>query len=408
MSELMSKRVLETKIIFYALSFLSMFGMGFVGATYATFLTSYGLDRLAMNTVNTFFMLALFAGELPTGAIADVFGRKNACILAFAIRATGMVIYGFSHSFWAFVFAEVISGIGLTFENGALQAWAVDRVKHSGGEETLEGIYKRKAQMKLLGAITGSMSGAAISTHGLVLPWFCGAAVLYLASILIAIVMREEYFEKKNYSFESGIRSFAQTISGGLRFGMKSSVIQFLFIANAVFMFAVQAPNMFWQLYFKPHIQSQVYFGIIHTLALTAMFVGTSYSTKIAAKIGCERKCILASFVFTGVWLGISGLIPFFVISLPAFLLHELGRGLFDPIKDNYLNKNIPSSQRATLDSLQSTARHVGSVSGLLASGMIATSVSDGMSWVVSGAVLILGGIVLYTRIYIRENNGTS
>lgn len=401
----MSKRVNETLAIFYTLSFLSMFGMGFVGATYATFLTSYGLDRLAMNTVNIFFMIALFMGEVPTGAIADVFGRKNACILAFAIRATGMVIYGFSHSFWAFVFAEVISGIGLTFENGALQAWAVDRLKHWDGEHAIERIYRRKAQWKLLGAISGSIIGAAISTYGLALPWFFGAGVLYFVSIFIAVGMQEEYFKKKSYSFTGKCIAFKQAISDGVRFGMKSSVIQFLFIANAVFMFAVQAPNMFWQLYFRPHVPSQVHLGIIHAVALAAMFAGATYSMKIAAKIGCERRTILLSFVITGIWLGISGLFPIFAVALPAFILHEFSRGIFDPVKDNYLNKHIPSESRATLDSLQSTTRHIGAVAGLLISGLLAASTSDGTSWVVSGAVLACGAIALAMRM---KSNTTS
>ncbi|MEK7648524.1 MAG: MFS transporter [Patescibacteria group bacterium] len=404
----MSRRVIETKAIFYTLSFLSMYGMGFVGATYATFLTSYGLDRLAMNIVNVFFMITLFMGELPTGAIADVFGRKTACVLAFSIRATGMVIYGFSHSFWAFVLAEVIAGIGLTFENGALQAWAVDRLKHSGGHDAIDVIYQRKAQMKLLGAMAGGICGSLVSMHGLSLPWFWGAGILYCTSILVFVVMKEEYFEPKKYSWTDGFKAFRNTIVEGLHFGLKSPVIQFLFIANAVFLFATQAPNMFWQLYFKPAIHAQYQYGFIHFTALAAMFAGSTYAFRIAKWIGCEQRAILVSFVFTGIWLGLAGLIPLIGISLPAFILHELGRGLFDPIKDKYLNANIPSEKRATLDSLQSTTRHIGSITGLLVSGIIATTMSDGASWMISGIVLIVGGLAVYVRIRVRETNGTS
>lgn len=404
----MSKRVIETHILFYVLSFLSTFGMGFVGATYATFLTSFGLDRFAMNTVNIFFMITLFCGELPTGAIADVFGRKTACILAFTIRATGMVIYGFSHSFWAFVLAEVIAGIGMTFENGALQAWAIDRLKHSDGEDTINVIYRRKAQLKLTGAIVGSMCGAVVGMAGLALPWFCGAGVLYAASIATVVLMREEYFEKKRYSFAEGLQAFRTTISNGLQFGFKSPVIQFLFIANAAFLFAVQAPNMFWQLYYKPFIAPHAHYqyGLIHGCALAGMFIGTMFAARVAARLGCEKKALLASFAFIGIWLAVAGALPIFAISFPAFILHEIGRGMFDPIKDKYLNDNIPSENRATLDSLQSTTRHIGSVAGLFVSGIVGTFISDGAAWIMSGAILIACAIVLSMRI--RTTSGTS
>ena len=404
----MSKQAIETHVLFYTLTFLSMFGMGFVGATYATFLSSYGLDRLSMNIVNTFFMITLLLGEVPTGAIADVFGRKRACVMAFAIRAAGMVVYGFSYSFWAFVLAEVISGIGLTFENGALQAWAIDRLKHFEGEDTVLLLYERKAQFKLLGVICGGLSGAYIGRHDLTLPWFCGAGILVLTSILTLCIMREEYFEAKKYSFINGVKAFSSTISEGLHFGMKSSAIQFLFAVNAVLMFATQAPNMFWQLYFKPHASSQIHLGIIHVCMMTAMFVGATYGLRFATKVGCDRRAILVSLLFVGFLLAIAGAVPFFILSLPAFMLHEIGRGMFEPIKDKYLNANIPSEMRATLDSLQSTTRYIGAALGLLVSGLIATRMSDGASWVVSGAILALGATVLYLRLRLRTTNGTS
>lgn len=338
-----------------------------------------------------------------------MFGRKTACILAFSIRATGMVIYGFSHSFWEFVIAEVIAGIGLTFENGALQAWAIDRLKHSGGHDTIEAIYQRKAQLKLMGAIVGSMCGAIVGTANLAWPWFCGAGVLFLTSIATAILMREEYFEKKRYSFTQGLHAFRTAISDGLQFGLKSPAIQFLFIANAAFLFAVQAPNMFWQLYFKPYISVHAHYqyGLIHACALGGMFLGTSIAAKIVKRFGSERKAILASFGFVGIWLAVAGALPIFAICFPAFILHEIGRGLFDPIKDKYLNPRIPSESRATLDSLQSTTRHIGSVAGLFVSGIVAARFSDGASWILSGVILIIVTSVLALRMRM-DTSGTS
>ncbi len=142
--------------------------------------------------------------------------------------------------------------------------------------------------------------------------------------------------------------------------------------------------------------------------ALSAMFIGSTFAARIATKVGCERRAILGAFMFIGLWLAVSGMVPIFAISLPAFMLHEVGRGIFDPVKDKYLNAHIPSDKRATLDSLQSTTRHMGSITGLLASGLIATHYSDGISWCIAGAVLIIGAILLNMRINMRTQERTS
>lgn len=396
----MNRKVVETHGLFYGLVFLSALGMGFVGSTYATFLTSHGLDRLAINLVNIFFMATLFVGELPTGALADVFGRKRACIIAFFVRACGMIIYGLSHSFWAFVIAEIICAVGLTFENGALQAWAIDRLNHYEGGHTVDMLYRRKAQLKLAGVIMGGLCGAYISSSGLALPWFYGATVLLGTSIMVYACMREEYFSSTSYSVKNGVRILVQTMHHGLMTGMANPTIQFLCITNLLFFFAVQAPNMFWQLYFKPHVTSQMQYGYIHMGALLAMVIGSTYALNIATKVGSERKTILYSFAYIGVWLAFAGMASSAFVSIPAFMMHEIGRGLYDPIKDKYLNANISSEQRATLDSFQSMTRHVGSVAGLFVSGIIASCMTDGISWIASGIVLIIGAMAMYWRMY--------
>lgn len=401
----MTNKIVETHGLFYGLTFLSALGMGFVGSTYATFLTSHGLDRLAINLVNIFFMATLFVGELPTGALADVFGRKRACILAFIVRACGMIIYGWSHSFWAFVIAEIVCAVGLTFENGALQAWAVDRLNHCGGKHTVDMLYRRKAQLKLTGVIVGGLCGAFISNNSLALPWFYGAAVLLVTSCIAWVCMREEYFAATSYSFKGGVRALLQTMHYGLSIGIVNPAIQFLCITNLLFFFAVQAPNMFWQLYFKPHVTSQMQYGYIHMGALLAMVIGSTYALNIAARVGSERKTILFSLAYIGVWLAFAGVASSAFVSIPAFMLHEIGRGLYDPIKDKYLNAHIPGEQRATLDSFQSMTRHIGSVAGLFVSGIIATCTTDGISWIVSGIVLVIGAMAIYWRMCGGLNN---
>src|ERR1019366_4447354 len=101
---------------------ISAFGASLLSATYVTFLISKGLNLLEVNLVNFVFFATLFVFEIPTGAFADVFGRKLSFILSCFLFSLGMFLYAIATSFWGFALAEGVAAVGATFASGAFQA----------------------------------------------------------------------------------------------------------------------------------------------------------------------------------------------------------------------------------------------------------------------------------------------
>jgi predicted MFS family arabinose efflux permease len=81
-----------------------------------------------------------------------------------------------------------------------------------------------------------------------------------------------------------------------------------------------------------------------------------------------------------------------------AFLLHEFGRGMFTPVKQNYMNNRIESKKRATLLSLESMFTKLGAFTGLLISGFLANSFGINKTWLFSGLLFFIG-IIIFLRI---------
>jgi MFS family permease len=75
--------------------------------------------------------------------------------------------------------------------------------------------------------------------------------------------------------------------------------------------------------------------------------------------------------------------------------LHEVGRGLFAPLRDAYVNDSIPEGERATLLSCGSLPSHFGAMIGLLISGAVALRFQVGPTWIASGAVMIVLTLVV-------------
>ena len=74
--------------------------------------------------------------------------------------------------------------------------------------------------------------------------------------------------------------------------------------------------------------------------------------------------------------------------------LHEVGREIFTPLKQNYLNNQITAKHRATMLSLDSMLMKVGSFVGLLLCGWLANRYSIRLAWLFSGLILLTAAIL--------------
>jgi DHA3 family tetracycline resistance protein-like MFS transporter len=105
------------------------FGLFFM--LYATIASVYriqtvGLDPLQLVLVGTALELAILIFEVPTGVLADTYGRRRSVIIGFLLIGAGFSFEGAVPVFAAVLIAQLVWGMGYTFVSGALQAWIAD------------------------------------------------------------------------------------------------------------------------------------------------------------------------------------------------------------------------------------------------------------------------------------------
>ena len=369
--------------------------MSFIIATYVLFLLSRGLNLFEANLVNVVFMATLFFAEVPTGAIADTWGRKASFIAACILMGGGMFLYYASHSFWGFALAEAVAAVGGTCATGAFQAWLVDTLRHHGYEGSLDKVFTREQQVRQLATLGGAVAGTYLGSVDLALPWLAGGAMFMLTAGVASLTMREDYFERQRLTLKSGLASMRKTMTKSVRYGFKHSGVRFLLILGFALFFATQGPNMQWQPRFAGYISDKAMLGWFWVAMSLAMLLGASIAKWFLRQVqGEERHALLGAQILIGVCILLSG----FWIALPMvlvfFLLHEVGRGMYRPLKDAYLNRDIPSRERATLISLEAMANHVGALLGLVVSGAVAEYVSIRAGWMISGSLLAASAVI--------------
>jgi len=81
--------------------------------------------------------------------------------------------------------------------------------------------------------------------------------------------------------------------------------------------------------------------------------------------------------------------------SLLFFYIHEVGRGMLRPLRDAYLNNNIDSDAKATILSITNVSHHLGGMTGLFLSGVLAQQGLIPRAWIFSGTTLAIATVVI-------------
>ena len=371
---------------FLFLAFATRLALAFSFATYVMFLISRGATLFEISLINMSFMIAIALAEIPTGIFADLFGRKRSFLVSSLIMALGLLIYFFSGNFFLFVTAEVITGIGMTFRSGALEAWVVDAVAESGDNITNDRIFSSEGIAKNAANIIGGLAGAYMGNIDLAYPWLAGAIVLVTVFIISAAIMREPARTIK-VTIKSPFPAIKNILIRSVDYGLRRKTVLFLMLATLVLSFFFQPLNMYWQPRFSGLAGEKIWMlGWIWALISLSLMLG-SYLVRRLPVTYNRRYALVISVIFNSLPIIAAAIVIDFYVALSMFCLYEIARGFMEPIQSAFINDEIPSSERATILSLNQVFMRIGAIIGLLVTGMIAQETSITTAWIVAALI---------------------
>lgn len=394
----MEQRIVRLYLILVAMINVAM---GFFATTYTLFLKDRGLDLFEINLVNVVFWGSRVLFEIPTGVMADTIGRKFSFLVACVAYTLSMGTYYASSTFVGFALAECLCAFASTCVSGAFQAWLVDSLQHHGGTIDPGTVFAKEVQVGKTAGIVSSLFGAFIGSHDLSLPWLCSSLTFGVITFLGIRFMKEDYWAQsavETRDFSTKVDSAKIILRDGFRYSLSSGVVRFLALLFFFFSLAIQGPNMQWSIWFKPLLGGQSALGWLWVGVSIVMIGGALFSRALRSRYQNSQRVSLLTVQVLLVGGGVlaSVVIPNAMLCIVCFMVHEFGRGAWKPLYEGYLNKSIPSTQRATIVSMNATVSHVGGVIGLLLSGYLAKHFSIPFSWQVSGVILIISGGVMW------------
>lgn len=382
----------------------SAFASSIIVVIYPIFLRSHGLTQLQANSILAISFIIVFLTDIPTGAIADVLGRRFAFVVGNIVRAAGWGIYSTTTTFQSFIGAESLSAIGFTFGNGTLEAWVVDSLDKEGFTEDKTLVFSRVSQLAGAAAIFGAVIGAYAAGFSMAAPWALGAVALLIIAGASIQLMAGERVTAVSGDLGSQIR---KRLSTGLARGLTNRSVLLLGMAMFVQAGAWAPYEMEWQRYFVDAFGSGIgTVGWIFCLFRVSTVLGASAWVRIRPQRHRRSVTVAALWGGCGILLIVAGRLteyPWVVLAALCFAYSLLGAA--SPVFRAWANEEIGSQHRATLLSFFSTFGTFGGAVGLLVGGRLVDEVGLGKAWQVGGLLfLVCVPISLAASSYHRRN----
>lgn len=128
----------------YTLTMVGYFRIA--GASWVALLALRGFSMLEIGMLESIFHIVSSSFEIPSGVVADVFGRKKTMVLASLVSFVSGLFMILSNNFWSVAFAIGFSALSYNLESGTREALAYDSLKFAGQEEK----YNRFASTEMM------------------------------------------------------------------------------------------------------------------------------------------------------------------------------------------------------------------------------------------------------------------
>lgn len=323
-------------------------GVMIAGASWVALLAARGFSTIEIGLLESIFHIASMTFEIPSGVVADVFGRKRVMVMSQVMTVISALLMILSGSFFTIAVAMVFSALSYNLASGTREALAYDSLKSAGNEDE----YNKFASNDLVIYELASSTATLLAGVALLLGYQKAYAIDIVggtAAFLIAMSLLE--VETEVTKEEKIAKRFKEVIIESIYFLRDNRRSRRMIIFNAA-LGAIDVLVVFFAQALLPE------FGIEKFWlgpALFALNLGGAAGAKVVEKvppmsyrkvgcISCLGVALAVLSVFTG---------NFWCVIIGGFI-GSFSDSFIEVRTDVELNNQITSEQRATLMSVNS------------------------------------------------------
>ncbi len=421
MNMLKRKSPFELRNIRLFIAFRVFFNSRFYYPVFTILFLDFGLSLEQFALLNAFWAATIVLLEVPSGALADIIGRKNLLVVAGSLMVAEMTLLSIVPRgnagllFAAFLLNRVFSGAAEAAASGADEALAYDTLHKEGLAAEWPRVLERQMRLQSISFMVVTSLGAAVyDPHLMQLAggWlglnihFTQAVTLrfpiYLTlgmailTLVTTLRMRETPFPSDRHGETSPARAFRLTMDAG-RWIIRTPFALVVILGGLLFDSCIRMVITLTSQYYRIIRLPEASFGLIGSaLAVLGIFV-----PRVALRMSQRRSpafnmAIMAGLTILGltgmsfVW-PLVGLLPLALVWIVMYL-----QAFF---QSHYLNRITASQQRATVLSFKGLSFNLAyGLMGILYSILLAFLRSTG-----GDSTRISSGVAFENLVYIRS-----
>lgn len=288
--------------------------------------------------------------EIPTGVIADRFGRRLSVILSHFADMIAVVMLAFGQSTLHFVFYAAAVAFASALSSGASDALLYDTLLALGRHGEYQKISGRNGAIGTVAVAIAGLVGGICATYSLRLPVLL-SIVPFLGSACLSLLFVEPLRERREPENESHARAALRLIIGQKPLLIFAALL-------LVFDLTMEPVYQLSQIFLRQNGIPVAMFGAITCIVMALRSCAALYGYVLAERIG-KRPTLFLAMTLSSVLTWTATLLSGWTAAAALILVYTLF-GILHPLMSHILNGYLHSRSRATALSIINLASSLG------------------------------------------------
>ncbi|MBP2644314.1 MAG: arabinose efflux permease [Firmicutes bacterium] len=355
-------------------------------AIWVIYLCFKGISLTQIGILEAIFHATSFLFDVPTGALADLFGRRISMVCGRIASIISAILMMVCDSMWGFSLAFVFSGLSYTLNSGAGTSLLYDSLVGVGEEwryTKVAGLINALGEVAQ--AVAVALGGYLADTSFL----YAYIAILVVDSLAIGVMCK--LVEPIIVREQETRRGLIAHIRESVKVLLATKIALYLMLYLSFIVATSTTVYFYCQKYFEAMHYSYTAIAILFSIDSLLRAACARYAYIFEEKAE-QTKIIVSLLVF--VILGLAGLaMASGMWGVVFYYIISVADGVAYPIFSGYINSLLPSEQRATLLSMESTMFSLGMIVIFPLVGLLSDSTSLNLAFLV--LAIFLGLLVM-------------
>lgn len=302
-----------------------------------------GLTLVEIGLAESIFHMSSLVMEIPTGAIADIYGRKNSRLLGVLVKITYLIVLIFVNSFQFAAFAMFLAALSYNLDSGADTALVYDTLVEIDEVDTFSKVQGYREVIIQISSLIGVFLGGILADYNYTLA-ILGAIIMFVIAFIVGCTLMEPINKTKTEK-----NSFSNHLILSYKEIINKPKLILIMIFGAIILTSLITAHYYISLYWINQGFSLSIISIWFMIQSGGSILGGILVSRLIKSNHAQWIKVISMLVAVCLWLIINpnlGLIALFLLGFMDSLLYVTLM--------HVVNDSINSEQRATLLSINS------------------------------------------------------